>query len=361
MTPRVAEFFAGIGLVRVAYEAAGARVVFANDIEPFKASVYREQYGDEHLVVGDVADVSGVSIPEAEIAVASFPCTDLSSAGGQDGMHGSRSGMFWEFARILNEMGSRRPGVVQIENVIGLATSNQGEDLYRVITILNGLGYSCDLLTIDAQRFVPQSRPRLFIVGLQGGDVHHPRWQPHALRPDWVRSLGLRCPELHLHAASLPEPPNHPGALDAVMEPIADDAPAWWPQVKVDAFLDTLMPIHRAHITDMFASREERFATAYRRTRDGLAVWEIRNDGIAGCLRCPRGGSSKQAVVRTYKGEGAVRWMTALEYARLQGAPSWFTFDSVTPTQAMFGFGDAVCVPVVQWLAEQYVLLVAAR
>lgn len=99
--------------------------------------------------------------------------------------------------------------------------------------------------------------------------------------------------------------------------------------------------------------KARRYATAYRRTRQGKAVWEIRGDNIAGCLRTARGGSSKQAVVDTTTGKLRIRWMTAREYARLQGAPD-FSLEGVSEVQAIFGFGDAVCVPAVGWIAQNY-------
>jgi DNA (cytosine-5)-methyltransferase 1 len=95
--------------------------------------------------------------------------------------------------------------------------------------------------------------------------------------------------------------------------------------------------------------------TAYRRTRDGVARWEVRPDAIAGCLRTARGGSSKQAVVEAGLGKVQLRWMTAREYAALQGAPD-HRFTSVSENQALFGFGDAVCVPVIEWIAHEYLL-----
>ena len=73
--------------------------------------------------------------------------------------------MFWEFTRILQEMGERRPRVIMLENVVGFYSSNGGEDLRAAFERLNGLGYFCDLVYADARWFVPQSRPRLFIIG----------------------------------------------------------------------------------------------------------------------------------------------------------------------------------------------------
>src|SRR5690606_39094805 len=86
-----------------------------------------------------------------------------------------------------------------------------------------------------------------------------------------------------------------------------------------------------------------------------IAVWEVRPDDISGCLRTARGGSSKQAVVRLGNKRVQVRWMTALEYARLMGADD-YNLSTARTNQALFGFGDAVAVPAVAWLAEHYLL-----
>ena len=93
--------------------------------------------------------------------------------------------------------------------------------------------------------------------------------------------------------------------------------------------------------------------TAYRRTRNGSAVWEMRSDEIAGCLRTTRGGSSRQALAEVDHRNLRVRWMTPTEYARLQGAPLHL-HDCVSPSKALSGYGDAVCVPVIEWIASNY-------
>lgn len=98
-----------------------------------------------------------------------------------------------------------------------------------------------------------------------------------------------------------------------------------------------------------------KYRTAYRRTRNGVAVWEVRPDDISGCLRTARGGSSKQAVVRLGNKRLQVRWMTPREYARLMGAGD-YDLSAARNNQALFGFGDAVAVPAVSWLAENYLM-----
>lgn len=356
--PRVAEFFAGIGLVRKGLEPEGFEVVFANDIDPTKFKMYGANFDAQHFLLGDVTDpsvVHGDMIPDIEVATASFPCTDLSLAGNRAGLLGEHSGTFWSFTRILGEMRERRPLVLLLENVPSLATSAGGEDLAAVIAGLNHLGYLCDLLVIDARHFVPQSRPRLFIIGSQDPLSHPGTFQPSIVRPAWVDRFVKRHPELRFQALHIDADLSfgESGGLFDVVERLAPDHTRWWEATRAERFRHSLSPIQTARLDGMMQGRELRWASAYRRTRQGKATWEIRADQISGCLRTARGGSSKQALVEAGRGEFRVRWMTPREYARLQGADE-FVLDGVSENQALFGLGDAVCVPAISWLARTY-------
>ncbi len=358
MVYRAAEFFAGIGLVRSAIGHAGIEVAWANDIEPLKARLYAANHPADHYVLGDVRSVPGRSVPTVDLATASFPCTDLSLAGWRRGLAGDQSGMFWEFARVLQEMGPRRPSVVLLENVPALLSSHGGADLRDIVRRLNQLGYSCDPFQVDARWFVPQSRPRLFIVGvrppLPGCGVGAPD-PTDPVRPPSVVSFIQRQPDLRWHRFPLALPPRgRARTLRDVVERFPSGASVWWDEARSCRFFRSLSPIQAERLRTLQASRRVSWRTAYRRTRRGVAVWEIRPDAISGCLRTARGGSSKQAVVEAGQGVTRIRWMTSREYARLQGARDTFDFAGVSPNQVMFGFGDAVCVPVVAWIASEY-------
>lgn len=355
--PRAAEFFAGIGLVRLGLEQAGFDVVWANDIQVTKRDLYVENFGGGDFVLADVRDVRGDEIPDVTIATASFPCTDLSLAGNRAGLSGSESSMFWEFSRILDEMDNRRPPVCLLENVPSFATSNGGADLHAAVGELNRLGYICDLLLIDARRFVPQSRPRLFIVGV-GEDIsdersHDADWQPTELRPAWIGRFVAAHPDLMFHPRPLRTPIAPVPNLAQIVERLPADDPLWWDREGANAFTSSLSRIQATRLDALKSGSQLSWATAYRRTRHGQAVWEIRADGLSGCLRTARGGSSRQALVEAGAGAFRVRWMTPREYARLQGAPD-YKLHNVTTNNALFGLGDAVCVPVVAWLAREY-------
>ena len=341
----------------MALEVAGAGVVFANDISPSKARMYELNFGNADFVLGDIAEIKGTDIPDAEIATASFPCTDLSLAGNRAGLNGRESGLVGEFLRILKEMGDNRPTAVMLENVAGFATSNGGRDLLTTLEALNELGYYCDIAALDARRFVPQSRPRLFVIG--SIDPPSTSYVPDewvSLRPRWVTHLLAENPQLRTFSFPLPPlPSDSEQTLDDLAERLAPADAAWWDDQRTSRFLSSLSHINEERAVALRHAPCLTRRTAYRRTRGGKAVWEIRGDSISGCLRTTRGGSSKQALVEGGHGELRVRWMTATEYARLQGAPA-FRWGTMPETQVRFALGDAVCVPAVAWLAHNYLL-----
>ncbi|BCJ70677.1 DNA (cytosine-5-)-methyltransferase [Catellatospora sp. IY07-71] len=355
----VAEFFAGIGLVRMGLERVGFRVVWANDIEPDKKQMYSAHFqdpDDDGFHLGDVAEVHAEALPtDLSLAWASFPCTDLSLAGGRSGLAGKHSGTFWHFTRILEELGESAPAVVTLENVTGLATSHGGADMKAAITSLNELGYSVDVLTIDARRFVPQSRPRLFIIGLRIPPAEKQE-DNYDLRPKLLDRF-FNDTELVMHRAVLPVPPAlRDEGLSEIAEDLEESDPRWWDDKRTAKFFDELSPLNQARLELLKASEKPAYRTAYRRTRLGKPAWEIRPDDVAGCLRTARGGSSKQAVVRAEAGRFKVRWMTSVEYARLMGADTYTLGNDLRVSHAVGGFGDAVCVPAVEWLARHYLM-----
>jgi DNA (cytosine-5)-methyltransferase 1 len=353
-----AEFFAGIGLVRAALEPLNFQVKWANDIEKAKHQQYAANHPDEHFVCKDIRLINGSTLPQGvELATSSFPCIDVSLAGNRKGLAGSQSGMFWEFSKVLEQIGDEnRPRAVLLENVPGFASSHGGDDLRRALDRLNALGYSCDIFAIDAKHFVPQSRLRMFVVGIRDNlpeNAMHGTPPMSDVRPTWIREIHERNSELKLHYVNLPDLPKGPEDLSEVIERLGSDDPLWWDHKRTRAFIQSLSTVQAERFEKLKASEKITWRTAYRRTRGGLPVWEIRRDSIAGCLRTTGGGSSKQALVEVGNGIARVRWMTPLEYARLMGAHD-YKIHGGTPNQALFGLGDAVVVDVIRWIGEHY-------
>ena len=322
MTFYAAEFFAGMGLVRAGLELCGVETVFANDVSEKKAALYQANWGDGELLVRNIRELQGDDIPDVDVATASFPCIDTSLAGDRMGLNGDHSGLVFEFIRIISEMGDRSPQAILLENVPGFLTTSGGDDYENVVSLLHEQGYVCDRVCVDAAAFVPQSRPRVFVLGKKGG----------------------LCPP-----PVPPYPRNDLRLFDVASRRRSD----WWDYDERHRFLESLSPLQAERLDKYRVKRRVSYLGSYRRTREGRPVWEIRPDEIAGALRTTGGGSSRQAIVRAGRGKVDVRWMDLKEYARLQGAEG-FQYKAVSERQAMFALGDAVCVPVIKWIGEKW-------
>jgi len=350
-TPRFLEFFAGAGLVRQALQP-GWRCVWANDLSPKKGRVYQDNFGQAELHIGDVADVHAEQLPDAELAWASFPCQDLSLAGWRKGMNSSRSGAFWAFWTAMSELKQqgRLPQVLVLENVTGLL---QGEDFSGLCEALAALDLRFGALTIDAKRFTPQSRPRVFVVAASASGTESLASSEPA--PAWT-SPALRRAVEHLPAAvakqwvwwPLPEPLATPPAIESLIEMHQGQ---WFDEQKIEHLLAMMAEPHRRKMLEAAQHGAPKIGFLYRRVRQSRQRAEVRFDGIAGCLRTPAGGSSRQTVVIVEGDRVRMRLLAAREAARLMGAPDNFKLPD-NYNDAYRAMGDGVSVPVVSWLAE---------
>ncbi|MBU6951103.1 DNA cytosine methyltransferase [Hahella sp. HN01] len=367
------EFFAGIGLMHAGLVGTGWRCEYANDIDPKKYHMYRDRFGDaRYYHIGDVWETDEV-VERIEqtplLATASFPCVDLSLAGKRSGLSGDESGTFYGFAaalRGLKEKG-RQPKMVLIENVMGFLTANKGRDFQAACQELADLGYWIDAFSVDAKHFVPQSRPRIFILGC----LQEALPDGHSLKPDdvvgvadseWrrridaqegIRPKSVRAALLGMNLATglfCQDVKDLPSVKTNLRDLIDVDAGEWWEPEQVKKHWNEMSAGHQNVLSELKRQDEFSVGGMYRRVRNGESRTEIRTDGIAGCLRTPRGGSSRQMVFVAGKGKLKMRWMSPVEYARLQGASDFPI--SVGVNQALFGFGDAVCVPAIEWIAR---------
>lgn len=354
----VAEYFAGIGLVRMGLEAAGWRIVFANDISPQKHQMYRAFFPDaeQHYVIKDVFDLDSAEIPTSMLATCSFPCIDLSLAGNQNGIDGKHSSAFWGFTKALKAQEELAPPLVLVENVPGWLYSNKGADFRTAVQALNDLGYTCDVFTLDALRFTPQSRLRVFLVGVKdrtsepiGRRIFH---RPRSLWPDNLKQALFANDDLAWFYANIPEPPPlRTSGLADIVEIMDEEDSRWWSEEETQRHLAMMEESHARRV-DLLARNEHfSYRTFFRRRRKGQQRVEVRDDDIAGCLRTAVGGSGKQFLIRAGQGQIRMRTMTPREYARLQGVPDSYAIGA-EGVQAYTGFGDAVCVPVITWIAQ---------
>ena len=164
------EFFAGGGMARAGL-GPDWTCLFANDFDYRKGLAYQANWGAPGVLkVGDVRAVKTEELPgTVDLAWASFPCQDLSLAGGGAGLKGERSGTFYPFWEIMARLAGegRAPRVVALENVTGTLTSHGGADFEAICSTFAQSGYRYGALVLDAALFVPQSRRRLFVVGVR--------------------------------------------------------------------------------------------------------------------------------------------------------------------------------------------------
>jgi DNA (cytosine-5)-methyltransferase 1 len=350
-----AELFSGIGLMRLGLEQTGMQCKFANDLDANKNLIYQHHFGSSHLHAGDIAQLRAAQIPSTDLITASFPCQDLSLAGNRQGLAGERSGLFHEFVRILTELEqeSRTPKIVLLENVTGLLTSHGGQDIRTILESLNNLGYACDLLLLDAVHFLPQSRPRIFIVGLQNRIHRNLELLDSPCRPKSLRHVIQTNQDIHWHFLPLPPlPASRACTLADCLE--TGDHLHWFNTNELTRELAYIRDASRDRLeqaqTQAVQTNQSVFLTAYRRMRSGLVCLETRDDGIAGCLRTPGGGSSRQVLIEVRpRASVRMRYLSAREYGRLQGAPDTFWIPD-NQRLGMQAFGDAVAVPVIAWL-----------
>ena len=359
------EFFAGAGMARAGLGDRW-RCLFANDFDQKKAATYRLNWGRDNFVCGDVREVTTSDLPQiADLVWASFPCQDLSLAGGGAGLKGERSGTFWPFWDLMTELvaDGREPSMIVLENVCGTLTSHSGTDFTAICQSLSTGGYRFGALIVDAVLFVPQSRPRLFIIALTrevdvpetltgdgpDGDFHPRRLRtayrklPKALQEDWI---WWRLD---------PPPPRDIGFADLV-----EDEPsgvAWHTPEETRALLAMMSDLNLKKVRAAERADRRMVGTIYKRTRRdevGRKVQraEVRFDDIAGCLRTPAGGSSRQLVLVVHGRSVRSRLISSRETARLVGLPDEYVLPD-NYNEAYHLTGDGVVVPVVRFLAAK--------
>lgn len=362
------DFFSGAGMARIGLGPEW-NCIFANDIDEKKGDSYKGYFGpSRELRIRDVRDLSVSCLPgRADLAWASFPCQDLSLAGNGLGLDGERSGTFWAFWDLMQDLREegRAPRMIILENVRGAITSHQGRDLAAICNALSKEGYKYAPLVIDAVQFVPQSRPRLFIVAF-GPEAMVPTEliADEPTKPWHMDSFLLAYNQLEPEAEenwlwlSLPTPPLRLVKLSDLI----DDEPRgieWHDADQTDWLLSLMTPVNRQKVEMAQADGRRRVGALYKRTRREKSGRkqqraEVRFDEVAGCLRSPGGGSSRQTILVVEGEKVRSRLLSTREAARLMGVPDDYPLP-LRYNEAYRLMGDGVVVPVVDWLARNVV------
>lgn len=354
------EFFAGGGMARLGFGSKW-RCLFSNDFDPKKVAAYKANWGDEDIFECDIARLTSADLPgNADVAWASFPCQDLSLAGNKAGLKGKRSGTFWPFMDLMRDLleEGRQPSMIVLENVFGALTSHQGKDFAAIADALASTGYRMGVQVIDASHFLPQSRVRLFVIAVRE-DLHVPEEliTEHPEESPWYPDAVFRAynglndvTEKRWVWWNLPLP-NLPTVH---LEELIDEQPIgveWHTPAETKRLLSLMSDVNLAKVEAAMNSGERKVGTVYRRTREGFQRAEVRFDGVAGCLRTPGGGSSRQTIIVVNGQSIRTRLISPREAARLMGLPE----DYVLPPRyndAYHLLGDGLAVPAVSHLVK---------
>lgn len=368
--PTFYEFFAGGGMARAGLGSSW-ECLFANDFDRMKTNTYIANWGEEHILCEDVAKISKTQLPGIpDLIWASFPCQDLSLAGDYLGLGRpdsavmTRSGSFWPFWSIVKALRKDRrgPRMIVLENVYGAITSCGGKDFTAICAALCDANYLFGAMVIDAIRFVPQSRKRVFFVAVESdfaldqklfSHSHVAEWHPNAL----IEAYNLLSPTAKRKWVwwNPPIPPIRSGTLADLIEDVPTDI-VWHEAQDTNKLLKMMTPLNRAKVAAAQASGKRTVGCLYKRTRaneNGVKrqCAEVRFDDVAGCLRTPGGGSSRQTILIVEGDEVRTRLLSTREAARLMGLPDSYKI----PTRYNDAYrvaGDGVCVPAVRFLSK---------
>lgn len=302
------DLFAGIGGMHIAYEAAGARCVYANEWNKYSQQTYYANFGIQPD--GDITQVAASAIPDHDILVAGFPCQPFSiagvskkqSLGRATGFEDKTQGtLFFDICRILKE---KRPKAFMLENVKNLCSHDRGRTFKVIEESLSELNYKIFYQIIDGKEYVPQHRERIVIVGF---DVER-----YGENFDFKFDLA---------------PGSKPVVRDILEENVDD----------------------RYTLSDKLWLYLQNYAAKHKAAGNGFGYGIAPLDGVTRTIsaRYYKDGSE---ILIAQEGKNPRR-LTPRECARLQGFPDWFKIP-VSDTQAYKQFGNSVVVPLMTEIAK---------
>lgn len=320
---RFIDLFAGIGGIRLGFEAHGGKCVFTSEWDKFSVQTYRENFQkDEHAIHGDIRTITtdpetiSAMIPDHDVLLAGFPCQPFSIAGvskknSLGRSHGfeckTQGTLFYEIAKIIDE---KQPSAFLLENVKNLKSHDKGRTYRTILDVLrNDLGYVVpEPRIIDGRHFVPQHRERLLIAGFR---------KPVAF--DW-------------NNLDLPDPESSP-RLGSILQP----------EFEVDK---------KYILTKNLWEYLQSYARKHREKGNGFGFGKVGADDIARTLSARYYKDGSEILVKRGKsGKARPRRLTPRECARLMGFPDTFRIP-VSDTQAYKQFGNSVVVPVIEEVAR---------
>lgn len=372
------EFFAGIGMVRAGL-GGGWECLFANDSDKLKQASYGENWPGEKFDGRDVALVTAHDLEgSADLAWASFPCQDLSQAGSKAGIGGAdsatvtRSGAVWPFLEIMRDLRAegRQPTMLALENVVGLLTSNGGANFRTLCSALSELGYRYGAIVADAAHFVPQSRPRVFIVAVRREYPIPPELCGELPRSPWHSQSLLRA------RAELPSSEvgdwvwwtvgDPPARREFELADVIDlgDGAQWNSEEANTRLLGMMSKQHLERLNEAKSSGRLMIGSLYLRMRPHGGTGNVQRAEITfgttiGCLRTPKGGASRPRIIVVDGERVRTRLVSVREAALLMGLGEDFNLPP-TYNECFRVIGDGVVPTVVRFLGERLLEPLAA-
>ena len=348
---RYLSLFSGIGGFDLGLDRAGMTCAGQVEYDAAARSVLARHWPDVPRL-NDIKEVQGDEFGTVAVVVGGFPCQDVSVAGRREGLAGERSGLWFDFHRIIDRV---RPGWVVIENVPGLLSSNGGRDFAIILRGLVECGYGVAWRILDAQYFgVPQRRRRVFIVGHLGsgraaevlfesegggGDIAEGRKAGQiapAISSKWAKGTGGpsgdECQNLVTHTLTS-------GGHDAGEDGTGRGVP----------LVTTTFNGYTGGADDNDAQGGHLVMAFTERTRAEGRTLEAQED-LAYALTNPGSGGRTQS--RQIAGSFGVRRLTPRECERLQGFTDDFTAGQADAPRYR-QLGNAVAVPVAEWLGRR--------
>jgi len=301
---RTLDLFAGVGGIRLGFEKAGFKTIFANDFNKTCKETYDLNFDEPKLTVKDIWKLDIKDIPKFDILLGGFPCQSFSIAGYRRGFNEARGNLFFRIAEILEE---RKPQAFLLENVKNLKGHDKGKTFKIIEKTLKELGYHTKSKVLNSMTHgnIPQNRERIFIIGF-----------------------------LDKKKAEVFDFPNEIPLTKNFKEFTANEAE--------DKYYYNEKPLYEKIKNDI--NSEE---TVYQWRRKYVRV---NKKGVVPTLTANMGlGGHNVPIIKNHKG---IRKLTPKETFLLQGFPENFKLPDIASGALYHQAGNSVTVPVIQRIAE---------
>jgi len=304
---RTIDLFAGVGGIRLGFEKAGFKTIFANDYEKNCKDTYDLNFKDTKLIVEDIRKIGIEDLPEFDFLLGGFPCQAFSIAGYRQGFKDKkdRGNLFFDVARIIE---ARQPTGFLLENVKNLKNHDNGKTFRIIMDTLKTLGYHAKAEVLNSMEYgnIPQNRERIYIVGFKD-KKHHDKFE----FPKKV-SLKVRITDL--------------------LEDEVDEK-----------YYYNGKPLYKK-IKDYIKEEGKVYQWRRKYVREN-------KKGVCPTLTANMGtGGHNVPIIKDKKG---IRKLTPLECARIQGFPKSFKLPNLADSALYKQFGNSVSVPVIEAVAKQ--------